>query len=66
MLATLPDPTHGQRSFASIAGRHAKRFVNAAKVVIGEPQHDGGPVVLPFLAEAVRKSREAPKAHARA
>src|SRR6266849_8494201 len=51
---------------ASMAGVNAKRLVNPAKVVVGEPQRDGRPVVLPLLAERIRKPREAENAHARA
>jgi hypothetical protein len=38
-------------------GRDAKRFVDAAKVVEGEPASDGSPMVFPFLTEGVREAR---------
>ena len=36
----------------------------AAEVVVGEPQHERGAMVLKLFAEGVRESREAPGAHA--
>ena len=44
----------------------AERFVNAAEIVVGEPQRDRCPVVLPFLAERIRKAGEPANAHPRA
>jgi hypothetical protein len=46
--------------------RHAKRFVDAAKIVEREPARDSGPVVLPLLAKGIREPREAANAHTRA
>ena len=37
--------------------------MNPAEVVIGEPQADCRPVVLPFHTEAVRQAGEAPNLH---
>lgn len=47
-------------------GSNAERLVDATKIVEREPARDSGPVVLPFLAEAIRQAREAAKAHANA
>lgn len=41
-------------------------IVDAAKVVIGVPEGDCGPVVLPLLAECVGKARESTLAHSEA
>jgi len=47
-------------------GRHAQGFVGPAEVVEREPQHNGSPVIVPFLAEGVRQASETSNAHTRA
>ena len=49
---------------AAIAGVILSGFVDSTEIVEGEPARDSGPVVLPFLAERVRKAREPSRAHA--
>src|SRR5215831_15716887 len=44
-------------------GSHAQRFMDSAKVVIGEPQHNSRAVVLPLFAERVGEARKAAQAH---
>src|SRR3954454_17754018 len=44
--------------------RGAQRFVNAAEVVMGDVQGDGGNMVFQLLAETICQSRETPASHA--
>ena len=46
--------------------RNSQRLVNPTEVVERVPQRNSVPVVLPLLAEGIRKAREAAIAHPRA
>jgi hypothetical protein len=59
-LAVLQLPTHGRLSPLPLPGLHV---VDAAEVVIGEVEHDGGFQIRQFLAESVRRSSNSSRHH---
>jgi hypothetical protein len=65
-LQQLPHRPDPRRDTSGHRRRHSKALVNAAEVVERVPKRYGGPVVLPFLREGIRKPGESSNAHTRA